>query len=187
MSSFDDAIWRHLVDSHAADRVEIRATRVARRVRPFAATAAIAGLASAIAAVALVFAGTNATPAAYALTPHGNGTYTVSLHDLAAAVPELNATFKKLGIRTTVIPIEPNCPVSGSVLAPFADPGASMSETVTIGNRWIEPGQHGFLAAKQMPDGTILLSIGTSAGPLPRCFPEKAYNPKGIRIIKQSS
>lgn len=172
MSSFDDAIWRHLVDWHAADRVEVPVTRVARRARPIAATAAIAGLAAAITAVVLVFGATNATPPAYALTPNGDGTYTVSLKNLATGIPELNAKFKELGIRETVIPIKHHCTES-RLFGAFAFPGASMSQTVTVGNRWLAPGQQGFLAAKQIPDGRVLLAIGASANPLPPCFPEK--------------
>lgn len=175
MSSFDDAIWRHLVDRHGADRVQVPVPRVTRRVRPFAASAAIAGLAAAIAALVLVLGETTATPAAYALTPHGDGTYTVSLKNLATGIPALNAKFKELGIRETVIPIKHNCSES-KLLGPFAYPGASMSEAVTVGNKWLTPGQHGFLAAKQMPDGTVVLAIGSSANPLPPCFPEKPNN-----------
>jgi hypothetical protein len=183
MSSFDDAIWRHLVDRHGADRVEVPAPTVTRRVRPFAASAAIGGSAAAIAAVVLVLGGTTATPAAYALTPNGDGTYTVSLNNLATGIPALNAKFKDLGIRETVIPIEANCAES-ELFGPFAYPGASMSEKVTVGNKWLAPGQRGFLAAKQMPDGKVLLAIGSSANPLPPCFPEK---PNNATIIPHSS
>lgn len=183
MSSFDDAIWRHLVDRHGAERVEVPVPRVTRRFPPFAASAAVAGLAAAIAVVVLVLGGTTATPAAYALTANGDGTYTVSLTNLATGIPALNAKFKQLGIRETVIPIESNCTES-ELSGPFAYPGASMSETVTVGNKWLAPGQRGFLAAKQTPEGTVLLAIGSSANPLPPCFPEK---PNNGTIIPHSS
>ncbi len=45
---------------------------------------------------------------------------------------------------------------------------------MTVGNRWIPAGYHGFLAAEQLPDGKIAIAIGTTKQPIPACFPATA-------------
>jgi hypothetical protein len=69
------------------------------------------------------------------------------------------------------VPITAGCTAQTDIPV-FQSPG-SMSQTVTIGNQYIAPGQHAFLAAKQMPNGQILLAIGTVSQtiPIPSCFP----------------
>jgi hypothetical protein len=116
----------------------------------------------------LVLSGTTTTSPAYALTPQGDGTYTLTLNDLTTGIPALNAKFAQLGIDETAVPIKAGC--TAATFDPEKGPG-SMSETVTVGNQYIDPGQHGFLAPKQMPNGRILLAMRTTAGPIPSCFP----------------
>jgi hypothetical protein len=172
MSSFEDGLWNHLVREHEADHVEFSLPPRARgwtfRSMPRRAVAISAGLATSLVAVVLaltVFAG--ATPA-YAFTSNSNGTATVSLNEIATGIPALNQLFAEQGIRETVVPIEASC--TATTMAPQAGSG-SMSETVTVGNQWIPKGYNGFIAAMQMPNGEVLLAMGTSAHPIPSCFP----------------
>jgi outer membrane murein-binding lipoprotein Lpp len=171
MSSFEDAIWVHLVDHHAADRVEFRlpATTPRRKVRPVAAAAGAAVLAVAVIVVVLVLSASTSTPPAYALTPVGGGSYTVSLNDISTGVPALNAKFAQLGIRETAVPIKAGC--TASSFDPVQAAPGSMTQTVTVSNRQIPPGARGFIAAEQGPDGHVLLAQGSTAQPIPSCFP----------------
>jgi hypothetical protein len=126
-----------------------------------AATAAAVVLATGIA---------NTTPPAYALTAHGDGTYTVSLNDIASGIPALNAKFRQLGIDETAVPIEAGC--TGPSVGPgsLLESQGSMSASVTVGSRYIDPGLHGILAAEQMPNGQVLIAMGTTDRAIPSCF-----------------
>lgn len=169
MTDFDDHLWTHLVAHHDANRVTAHRLSADRRTRPLLLGGS-AGVVAAIAtAAALLFSGTAGTQPAYAMTPNGDGTYTISLNDIATGIPALNAKLQQLGINETVVPIETNCSASTDI--PVEAGSGSMSETVTVGNQYIASGQNGFLAAEQMPNGQVLLAIGTTAGPVPSCFP----------------
>jgi hypothetical protein len=170
MSSFEEAIWAHLVDQHDADRVEFRVPTPSKRsVRPVGVTAGAGVLAAAVVAVLLVLSVSSSAPPAYALTRAAGGSYTVSLNDISTGIPALNAKFAQLGIRETVVPIEAGCTAS-SFDPVQAGPG-SMTKTVTISNRSIPVGARGFIAAQQRPNGQVLLAQGTTEQPIPSCFP----------------
>lgn len=169
MSRFEDAIWAHLVDQHDAGRVEFHVPPPPKRtVRPGAAMAGAVALAVAVVAMVLVLTASTSAPPAYALTPVAGGSYTVSLNDLSTGIPALNAKFAQLGIRETVVPIVAGC--TASSFDPQAGAG-SMTQTVTVSNRYIPPGYRGFIAAERLPDGRVGLAQGAIARPIPSCFP----------------
>lgn len=169
MTDFDEHLWSHLVVAHGADRVTAHCLTSDRRRRPLLVGGGASVAAAIAGAAVLLFGGTAGAPPAYALTPNGDSTYTVSLNDIATGIPALNARFRQLDIDETAVPIETGCTAGSDLPVQAAGPG-SMSETVTVGNQWIAPGQHGFLAAEQMPDGQILIAMGTTGGPIPACF-----------------
>lgn len=169
MSSFEDGIWEHLAREHGATQTEfvLPKGRRAKSTRRRLATLGV-GAGSSAAAVALavtVFGG--ATPA-YAFQANSDGTATVSLSELSTGIPALNQMFAQYGIRETVVPIEAGCTATTIKPGAFSGP---LSQTVTVGNQWIPTGYNGFLAAQQMPDGQILMAMGTMPGPVPSCFP----------------
>lgn len=127
--------------------------------------------------IVVINATTNAAPAR-ALTSNGNGTYTLTLNDMATGIPALNAKLAQLGIRETVVPITVGCKAASSLLSidPVQEGHGSINQTVTVGNQWIPAGWHGFMAAKQMPGGQVLLAAGTTPQPIPRCFPATPHN-----------
>ena len=173
MSSFEDAIWAHLVDHHGADRIDFNVPQPS--CRPGRLRAAAVGavvLAVAVLATVLVLTASTSAPPAYALTQVAGATYTVSLNDISTGIPALNAKFAELGIRETVVPVEAGCKASS--FDPLQTRAAPMTETVTINARDIPPGYRGFIAAEQMPDGQIRLAFGTTAQPIPSCFPVTA-------------
>jgi len=120
--------------------------------------------------VVFVLSATTNTAPAYALTQNGDGTVTFTLNDLSTGIPALNARLTELGIRETVVPIQAGCQAHS--FEPLAAPGASMSESITVGNKWIPAGYQGFMAAKQLPNGKIAMAIGTTQQPIPSCFPD---------------
>ncbi len=138
------------------------------RRRPMLLTGSILTFLGIVAAVTLALTATPATTPAYALTQNADGSLTVTLNDLTTGIPQLNARLKQMGIKYTVIPITQNCSNSTPVLS--AGPG-SLSETITIGTENTEPaGVDGYLAAEQLPNGSIGLGIGGMKTPLPTCF-----------------
>jgi hypothetical protein len=167
MSAFSRELWTHLVDAHGADRA-VLPTAESRR-RPRAIVAAVGAIAVAVTvAVVLALSATTGTPPAYALTQHADGTVTVTVHDIATAIPALNARFAQMGIAETVIPVRAGCPTRGLIRYP----GASMSTSLTLrsGRRNLNPGFTGVLAAERLPDGQIGLTVGATRPPVPSCY-----------------
>jgi hypothetical protein len=99
-------------------------------------------VAAAAAAVVLVTTAGPTTPKAYALTPNGNGSYTLTINDIATAVPQLNAAFKRLGIHAKAIPVTADCvPEKGTFIPPVlsAESDSTLTESITIKNANIPP------------------------------------------------
>lgn len=161
-ADYERAVRREL--SHA--RTSPRPRRGRFRVAAVSTTA----LAVIAAAVVFVIGAATGTPPAYALTQNADGSITITLSNLSAGIPALNARLTQLGINETVIPVTQNCPFTTPVLS-GPGPGADLSQTITIGPGSDEPtGVRGYLAAEQLPDGSIGLGIGGMKGPLPSCF-----------------
>jgi len=179
MNAFDDRLWAKLVDEHGADRVASSPSS-SRRRRPLMLTASATVVAAATLAVVLVLSATTSTPPAYALTQNANGSVTVTIHDLTAAIPALNAKFAQMGIDETVIPVQAGCSTPGLI----DYPGATMSESLTFtpGRKYLAPGDAGVLAAEQLPNGKVALTVGAQKPPLPSCFsnlPGTSFPPGG--------
>lgn len=169
MSRVEDTLWNHLVEHHGADRTHVRRPAAARpRTRPLAIATAATG--AAVIAAALIVSATSSTPPAYALTSHADGSITITLSDLTTGIPALNARLRQMGINETVIPVTPNCPFTTPVLS-GPGPGGDLSDTIAIGPNISEPaGVDAYLAAEQLPDGSIGLGIGGMKAPLPSCI-----------------
>lgn len=160
------SLIRFGVEYERAARGEL--SRSLRRRRYRLAAASGAALAAIAAAVVLVLGVTTGATPAYALTQNPDGTITISLNDLTTGIPQLNARLRQMGINYTVIPVAQNCSTSTPVLSTAR---GSLSETITIGTRNTEPpGVDGYLAAEQLPNGSIGLGIGGMKAPLPTCF-----------------
>jgi hypothetical protein len=175
MTRSEDTVWRYLTEAHDADNVVFPAAPKRNRIRPIAISAGLtAGIAAAAAAAVLLIGGTATTSRAYAITPQGNGTYTLTINQLASGVAaDLNARLAQLGINETVVPIQAGCPVDSDHFNPVGA-GATPTSTLklTIGNTSGSPaGWHNYIAAGQEPDGTFLYAQGTTPLPLPPCFP----------------
>lgn len=167
MSTFEQGLWERLVTECHADRVVLGARTRNRRRAPILAASATALGATTVAAVLLLSA-TTATPPAYALTRNADGSVTVTINDIATAVPQLNAKFRQMGIDETVIPVQSGCPTPGLVNYP----GATTTESLTFypNHAYLAPGYDGVLAAEQLSNGEVALTIGAMTPPLPSCF-----------------
>jgi hypothetical protein len=166
------SLQRFAVAYEQAARRELAPTpdpmRPRRRTVRLAAAGTTAVAAVAAATVLVVSATTGATPA-YALSQNTEGAITISLYNLTTGISQLNARLQQLGINDTVIPVTQACPTPTPVLA--AGSGNPASETITIGTENDEPvGVDGYLAAEQLPNGSITLGIGGMKAPLPSCF-----------------
>ncbi|MGH2886433.1 MAG: hypothetical protein ACRDPA_27665 [Solirubrobacteraceae bacterium] len=175
MSNIEDTLWDHLVEHHQADRARVRpATRSRPHKRPVAIGMASTGLAAAVAATVLLVSASTNTPPAYALAAQANGSYTLTINDLVAAIPQVNAEFAKRGINAKAVPVTAGCPSQD----PFPGPGPlSMSQSITIDNADIPAGTTALIAAEPTSSG-VRLSMGTTAAsPLPSCFNSNAPAP----------
>ncbi len=169
MSAFEQELWSRLVAECDADQVILgspraNSTRLRRRTVVPAAAAAIA---TASAATLVLTLTTSAQPA-YALTRHSNGSVTVTIHDVAKAVPQLNARFRRMGIDETVIPVKEGCSRPGVI----DYPGVTMSTSLTFypHHAHLAPGYDGVLAAEQLQRGKVALLVGSMRPPLPSCL-----------------
>lgn len=146
-----------------------RALAMLARAPRLALASGVAGLAAA-ASVAAVFA-TAGTPAAYALTANANGSYTITITDIATGVPALNAKLKQLGIDTTAVPVTTTCTApSDGVPLLGGWSSSTLSQTITVDQANIPAGSHGVIAAYRSPSGQIDLTIGTTSGSIPSCL-----------------
>ena len=172
----------HLADEHGADEVTSKRTRAgaslrsrvvqARRRPVVMTTSALGVMAAGAAAVVLLVSVTASTQPAYALTRNPDGSITVTINDLQAAIPELNARFTAMGVDETVIPITQSCQTH---LAVPAYPQSAASDKLTFtpneGHKYLAPGFDGVLAAGYTSGGQLLVFIGAMKPPLPACFP----------------
>jgi hypothetical protein len=143
--------------------------RSRRRTVRLAATGMTAVAAAAAAATVLALSATTDATPAYALSQNAEGGITISLYNLTTGISQLNARLQQLGTGYTVIPVTQGCPTPTPVLA--AGTGNPATETITIGTEHDEPaGVDGYLAAEQLPNGSITLGIGGMKAPLPSCF-----------------
>ncbi|HEY5429490.1 MAG TPA: hypothetical protein VIK04_10265 [Solirubrobacteraceae bacterium] len=178
MGTFEEGLWARLVQEQRADQVVLSPRPRRRGARPVVLSAG-AAVAAATLAVVLGLSVTASTPPAYALALNSDGSVTVTIHDLTTAIPALNAKFAQMGIDETVIPVQAGCSTPGLI----AYPGATMSETLTLtpGRNYLAPGDEGVLAAEQLPNGKVALTVGAQMPPLPSCFsnvPATSFPPR---------
>src|SRR5215469_604161 len=67
---------------------------------------------------------------AFAVTPHPDGTVTVSISDLSG-VSGANARLQDLGDRVVVVPVRAGCPLFTTLRPPTAMPSGQSSGTIT--------------------------------------------------------
>lgn len=180
MTEFENALWAHLVDEHGADTVALDNALGGHSRRPLLVGGGAATIAAATAAAVIGFGAAGGTTPAYAMTLNPDGSYTVTIDDVATAAPELNAKFAQLGIEETVVPVEANCANVNHFL--FADPKMTMSQTLTFapGRKWLYPGYTGVIAAEQLPNGEVAMMVGAIKPPVPSCYSSQAFSTQQI-------
>src|SRR5579875_3070165 len=133
------------------------------------------GASLAAASVAAVLLAIPGPQPAYAITSNGDGSITVTIHDLESAVPALNARLAAMGVNARVVPVEANCPTVDPNLAPMmVYPKASGTETVTLGTD-VDPGYTDVVAAEQLASGEVAMVVESIPGRAPSCFSTTAY------------
>jgi hypothetical protein len=145
------------------------AMRTQRRRRPVVLGGAAVATGIAAAVVSLALSATTNTQKAYALTRDANGSYTLTLQDVATALPLVNAEFAKLGIPARAIPVTADCATQAGGLSLLGPEGVSMSFSVTFSAKAVPAGWTDFIAVEQTPSG-VRETIGSSSQPLPACL-----------------
>ena len=140
-----------------------------------AVASSLASLA-AVAAVITVLATTATTPA-YALTQNPNGTYTITINDIATGVPALNIKLQQLGIDATAVPVTNTCSGPSSSLTERSEEQLSRAHAtngsvglINLDQADIAAGTEAVIAAYQSPSGQINLTLWTTSGSTPRCL-----------------
>jgi hypothetical protein len=148
--------------------------RQAGRGRILVGGGGLVGLA-AVALAVLVLTATNATPPAWAVADHHDGTATVTLRQISAIGP-LNARLTELGIRSKAVPVRANC--KDRIPLGYSHWKTSLGYKVTIGNRWLQPGWTGIMAVKQDPHGGIDAAFAAvPPGHVPDCVSDVVLQP----------
>src|ERR1700686_2632821 len=139
-------------DQMGEPRVRLRSYR---RTKPLAA-GLLASIGAAI-AVVLLSAGTGSS--AYAVSTHSDGTVTLTMTELVG-ISDANTALAKLGVRATVVKIEPGCtasvdkvPLPPELVAKIAYPE---KQGLTIQPRLIPPGDSLLLTAQRVGEGVAL-------------------------------
>jgi hypothetical protein len=184
MTNFEDQLLHDLMAKYGpaleGSRFSPRAAR--RRVipRPAWLGAGAVGVASAVTAAVVVLGGSPAY-AAYAVTPHANGTVTVAVYQ-ASGLAGANAALHKLGARVVVVPVRPGCPPISSLPHPTPPvhrsvrtkagigKGGHRSVTVRVGKPGIPAGDTLLLAfTPPSHHGPSLGAGGLITGKVPSC------------------
>jgi hypothetical protein len=155
----------------AHEQADAAPTRKRRWRRPTLIVTPVV-VAAVVAAVVLITTAGPTTSKAYALTPNGNGSYTLTINDIATAVPQLNAAFERLGIHAKAIPVTADCvPEKGTFVPPLmsSNNAPPTTESITLSNRNVPAGWTVYIAAEETPAG-VRLTLGSTAAPLPSCM-----------------
>jgi hypothetical protein len=142
MTNFEDQLLNDLMAKYqpALEGSQLSPRTARRRAMPRPAWLGVCavGVASAATAAVVVLGGSPAY-AAYAVTPHSDGTVTVAVYQ-ASGVAGANARLHALGARVVVVPVRPGCPSISSL--PHPTPlvhlsGRTKASTGTGGHRSI--------------------------------------------------
>jgi hypothetical protein len=176
MPAFDDGLWSRLVEEHDAHLVALTTAPKQIDKRPLLLGGGVAVLAAVTVAAAVGINAATSAPPAYALTQNSDGSVTVTINELATAIPELNARFAEMGIDETVVPVEANCHTRNSML--FAYPQETTNGTLTFdgGRKHLLPGYTGVVAAEQLPNGEMAMAVGAVKPPVPTCVSNVVYS-----------
>jgi hypothetical protein len=151
MTKFADQLYVDLIREHGSALPVTGAPAASRRHlasrRVLLATGA-GGVAAAATAAALMAGGT--TPA-YALNTNPDGTVTLAVYR-ASGIPQANAKLRQLGDNVVVVPVQPGCPVLGSLPPPAVPPNGPMTV-------WATGSSDGSITvnAQGVPDGDIIV------------------------------
>jgi len=174
MTTFADELFADLMTEHGPALA--RVTTPARPLvpRPVWLAAGVVGMAGAVTAGISVFG--SGTPA-YAVTPHGDGTVTISINQMTG-VDGANNALRGLGDRVVVVPVKAGCPAISSL--PVVRPGPRREKTtldirtsgnggsITVDANGVPAGDTMLVAAAQDAPGITVASVLIS-GPAPKC------------------
>jgi len=187
MTKFSDQLFTDLMNEHSAT---LRATQLPAAPRGHSAVQRGAWLAGgagtlAVGITAALAATSGGGAAAYAVTPHADGTVTVGVSK-PSGIAGANASLTALGDRVVVVPVRAGCESMDSLPAAVAKAGGvtvsagtlkSDKGSITVNAHGIPRGDLLVLAVVGTSHGTSIAASLTS-GPAPSCVSE----PAGVSI-----
>jgi hypothetical protein len=190
MTKFTDQLFTDLMHEHSAT---LEATRLPAATRGHSAVKRGAWLAGgagtlAVGITAALAATSGGGAAAYAVTPHPDGTVTVGISK-PSGIAGANTTLTTLGDRVVVVPVRAGCPSLGSLPAPV-DPGKgqvmvsgvakSADGSITVDAHGVPQGDVLVLAVEDTGHG-ISMGASLTRAPAPSCVSEPAgFPPPGF-------
>jgi hypothetical protein len=126
--------------------------------------------------------------AAYAVTPHADGTLTVAISQ-PSGIAGANVTLTTLGDRVVVVPVRAGCPSIDSLPTPVSKGGevqvsGSLKQatgSITVDAHGIPDGDVLILAADETGHG-IAIDARLTASPAPSCVSEPSYIPGSGKV-----
>jgi hypothetical protein len=178
MTKFSDQLYTDLMREHAETLLRTELPAASRGHLTGKRAAWVAGgagtLAVGITAGLAAFGGSGG--AAYAVTPHSDGTVTVGISKLSG-IAGANAALTSLGERVVVVPVKAGCPSLDSLPAPAvrvdkASVSGTVSSakdgTITVDAHGIPQGDLMVLAVDDTGQG-ISIAAGVHSPPVPSC------------------
>jgi hypothetical protein len=172
MSTIEDRLWADLVREAEAELALAARQPDAEPRRPRGRWAGVGMvvLIGAVAAVVSLTASTSTTPA-YAVSVSGNGAVTLTINELIG-VSGANAQLAQLGVRATVVAVQPGCTATVETVAMPADAIPTIFYNVkggfTINPNAIPAGESLLISARQSGAG-VGMAIGMYRGTAPAC------------------
>jgi len=177
MTKFSDQLFTDLMHEHSAT---LEATRLPAATRGHSAVKRSAWLAGGAGTLAVgitaALTATGGGAAAYAVTPHADGTVTVGVSKMSG-IAGANGRLTLLGDRVVVVPVKAGCVPINSLPAPtIRDVGITVSATsangsITVDARSVPRGDVLVLAVSDTGHRTSMAAVLTSA-PAPSCVSE---------------
>ena len=175
MTKFADQLYADLIREHGS-ALPVTSPPAASR-RRLASRRVLLGAGAGILAAAGTAAALTAGGAGpgYALTTKPDGTVTLAVYR-ASGIAQANAKLRQLGDNVVVVPVQPGCPVLGSLPPPAVPPNGpwtvwatgSSDGSITVNAQGIPDGDILVVAAQTKPQGTVMASQLT-APPPPSC------------------
>lgn len=162
MTSFEDTVWRRLVDEHEADQATVPMPTPRRRPRPLLLTTGMTALAAVAVVVAVLLLGASTSaPPAYAVTDNHNGTVTLMIRRFAdpGTRAGVDRELAQLGVRARVVPIRQDCPAALNMPSRYTQPSTQPWSEYPVEHGSVGEWTVGIIPSRIPPGHTLVFAV----------------------------